>query len=811
VRHDLWFALRRLRRQPLHAALIIATLGMGLGASLAVFAIVDAVLLRPLPFPAPERLLSVTQSIPVPGFPELSFSGLTIRRIREGARTIERIAGYGTRDVNLVRSEGTERLISAPVTAGFFRTLGASPSLGRAFTSEEDLPGGPRAILISDGLWRTTFAANRDVIGSVANLEGELFTIVGVMPPWFAVPSRDVSVWEPARLSPAVIDPGQNRFSVVARLREGVSLSAAQSELTGIIREVGREYPGPHPGSALDPAGYHANTRLLADSVVGDTKPVIILLLGGVLLLLLLTCANVANLQLANVILRASEISVRAAVGATRARLVSGALLEGILLTTAGAVFGVAVAAAGATVLVRLMPASVAIAGPLLGARVLFVAAVGVLVIGAVVGAIPVAVVAGRDPSGGLHDRAAAATPRTAGTLRRALAVAQVALAVLLVHGAGLLIASAREVQRVALGFRTDSTISLRINLPAPMLRDRTRREVVLRRIVQEVSALPGVQVAGLVNALPLELGRRDQAMAVEGRPFRADGSDPIADYRVVTHGYFATMGIPLLKGRLFTDDDATATLTPLVISRGMEKLLFPNGEHPLGRRLRFGPASPWMPIIGVVDDAKNRSVTEPSRPEFYTPGLGSWSFLAFRTELTIVARVGGDAMALAAPIRRVVRETAPDIATYNLATLDDVIRVARARMTTATQLMSAYAVLALLLAVAGTYALLAYLVSQRRHELAIRLALGATRRDIVTLVAGECARLVGFGAAAGLLGAVIASRLLSRLLFGVGTLDPVVTVVVLIVAAGSGVAASLIPARRATSVDPGLALRPGG
>jgi putative ABC transport system permease protein len=809
--HDFWFALRRLRRQPLHAALVIVTLGLGLGASLAVFTVVDAVLLRPLPFPAPERLLSVTQSIPVAGFPELSFPGLTLRRIREGARSIDGATGYSTRDVNLVRTEGTERLISAMVTTDFLRVLGVTPAIGRDFTSEETLPGGPRAVIISDGLWRTTFGASRDVVGSAANLEGELFTIVGVMPPWFAVPSREVAAWEPMRLSPAVVDPGQNRLTVIARLKEGTAISAVESELTGIVRQVGREYPGPHPGSALDPAGHRANVRRLSDSVVGDTKPVIVLLLGGVLLLLLLTCANVANLQLANVIVRGTEIAVRAAIGATRKRLVSGALVEGVLLTAGGAVVGIVIAVAGATLLVKLLPPSVGMSGPLVGVRSLLVAAAAVLVIGAAIGAVPVALVAGRDPSRALHDRGGAASPRAANRLRRTLATAQVALAVLLVHGAGLLIASAREVQQVALGFRADSTISLRINLPAPMMGDRTRREVVLRRIVQEVGALPGVKAVGLVNALPFELGRRDQAMAVEGRPFRADGSDPLADYRVVSHGYFAAMGIPLLKGRLFTDDDATSTYTPLVISRGLEKLLFPDGEDPLGRRLRFGPASPWMPIVGVVDDAKNRSPTEPARPEFYTPGLGSYSFLSFRTELTVVARTRGDAMALATPLRRVIRETAPDIATYNLATLDDVIQVARARVITATQLMSGYAVLALLLAVAGTYALLAYLVSQRRHELAIRLALGASTRDVVRLVGGECIRLVGFGVLLGLVGAAITSRLLAGLLYGVGTLDPLVTGLVLIVAGAAGIAAALIPARRASRVDPGLALRPGG
>jgi len=810
MRHDLAVALRRLRRRPLHAALVILTLGLGIGSALAVFTVVDTILLRPLPFPEPGRLVSVTQSIPTPGFPELAFPGITLRRIAESARTLDDIAGYQQRDVNLVRADATQRLISAQLTAGFLTVVGVQPALGRGFTPDEELPGGPRAVLLSDGLWRTTFGADPDIVGSVANLEGEPFIIVGVMPPWFALPSREVAVWEPLRLSPAVIDPGQNRLTVVARLRRGVEPRAAQAELTGIIRDVGREYPGPHPGSALDPSGYHANVRSLAVAVAGDTKPVILLLFGGVLLLLLLTCANVVNLQLANVILRVEEIAVRTAIGATRARLVSGALVEGMVLALAGAVLGAALAAAGATLLVRLLPASVAVQGPLLGLRALGAAATGVVLIGAIVGAVPVAVVAARDPSRALHDRSAAAGPHMAGRLRRGLAVAQVALAVLLMHGAGVLLASAREVQRVALGFQTDSLISLRINLPAPMLRDRTRREVILRRIVEDVSALPGVVTAGLVNALPLEPGRRDQAMAVEGRPFRADGTDPLADYRVVSHGYFAAMGIPLLKGRLFTDDDATATYTPIVISRSLERLLFPDGEEPLGKRLRFGPVSPWMPIVGVVEDAKNRSVTEPSRPEFYTPGLGSWSALAFQTEITIVARARGDALAVAAPIRRVVREAAPDIATYSVATLGDIVRDARARMTAATRLMSGYAIAALLLAMAGTYALLAYLVNQQRHEFAVRIALGATGEDITRLVVRESAVLVGLGVGAGLAGALLSSRLIAGLLYGVRTLDPRVVLGVLVISGAIGVVAALIPARRAGRIDPGLALRAG-
>lgn len=810
MRDELRFALRRLRHRPAHATLVTGTLALGLGASIAVFGVVDAVLLRPLPFPSPDRLVSVTQVIPAPGFPPLGFPGVTLQRISARARTLEGVTGYTQRDVNLVRSDATERLIALQVSAGFLTVLGVRPSVGRGFSEEEELPGGPRAALISDALWRTTFGADPAIIGSTANLDGDLFTIIGVMPRWFALPSREVSLWEPLRLSPAVIDPGNNRLALIGRLRGGADPLAAEREVTEIIREVGREYPGPHPGSALDPSGYRANVERLAESVVGDTRPVILLLLGGVTLLLLLTCANVTNLQLASVIHRGEELAIRAAMGATRGRLIVGAVIEGTVLSAAGATLGAVIAVSGAALLVRLLPPSIAMTSALAGVRSLVMVAVAVLVVGAIVGAAPVALVAGRDPARRLGERTGGATPRLAGRLRRGLAMAQVGLAVLLLHGAGLLIASAREVQRVALGFRPDSTISLRVNLPAPMQRDRVRREVVLRRIVREVAALPGVIDAGLANALPLELGRRDQAMAVEGRPFRADGTDPIADYRVVSHGYFAAMGVPLLEGRLFTDDDASATYTPLVISRSLARMLFPDGEQALGRRLRFGPASPWMPIVGIVGDATNRSVTDTPRPEFYTPGLGTWSALSFRSELTIVARTRGDASTLAAPIQRVVREVAPDVATYNVATLGDIVREARARMTTATRLMTGYAVAALLLAVAGTYALLAYLVSQRRQELAVRMAIGASREDIVRLVARESAILVGCGVVAGLFGAVLSSRLLGGLLYGVGSMDLPVTMAVVVLAGSIGVVAALIPARRASRVDPALALRSG-
>jgi putative ABC transport system permease protein len=810
MRQEFWFALRRLRRRPAHSALVITTLGIGLGAALAVFSLVDAILLRPLPFPDANRLVAVAQVAPTTTLGDLSISGITYLRIAQ-ARALESVAAYTTRDANLVQSNRTQRLIVAQVTGSFFTVLGVAPERGRAFTPEEDLPNGPRALVISDALWRSAFSADSAVIGKVADLEGESFTIVGVAPRSMGFPSRAVHAWEPLRLPPTILDPNQNRHSLIARLRPGVSTATAHSEVTDIIQAVGREFPGPHPGSALDPSGYQASIRPLGAFVAGDSRPVVLLLSGGVLMLLLLTCANVANLQLASVITRGEEFAARAAMGATRSRIVFGALIEGVLLSGAGAIVGLVIAMLGAGLLLRLLPPSVVLHGSAISGPVVLVAALAVIVIGTIVGALPVAVVAGRDPALALRDRASGATPRVAGRVRRVLAAAQVAMAVLLLQDAGLLIASAREVQRVQLGFRPDSTMSLRVNLPAPTMRDRGAREALLRRLISDVSALPSVASVGLVNALPLERGRRDIGMAVEGRPFKADGTDPLADYRVTSAGYFEAMGIRVRKGRVYTDDDASATNTPIVISAALERRLFPNGDDPIGQRLKFGPVSPWMPIIGVVEDAKNRSLTEESRPELYTPGLGTFSNMAFRSELTIVARARGDASSLAAPIVRIVEEAAPDVATFNVASLADIIRDARSRMTTATQLMFSYALAALLLAVAGTYALLSYFVNQRRHEIAVRVALGADTREVVRLVAREWGVVVGVGAIAGLLAAVLSARLLAGLLYGVGTLNPVVAGLVLVSAGVAALAAGIVPARRAANVDPVVALRSGG
>ena len=810
MRHDFWFALRRIRLRPLHSAVIALTLGLGIGAALAVFAVVDAVLVRPLAYPDAGRLVRITRTMPVQGMPELSYSDVGYRRLVSDNRTLTAAAAYNTRDVNLIGRGSPLRLTSARVSASMFDVLGVQPALGRAFTRDEDVPNGPRLVVLSDWLWRSSFAADPNVIGTTANLDGEPFTIVGVLNASTTFPSRDIGVWEPIRVDPSSVNPYSGPYNVLGRLRPRVTIDDARRDITATVQAVGKEYPGPHAGSALDFAGFQARVRWLGDDVVGDARPVIALLLAGVALLLVLTCANVANLQLASASARAEELAVRTALGATRGRLVRGALIEGIVLAVAGAAIGLTVATVGSRLIATLMPPGISLDASLLGSRALVVTTVVVLIIGATVGALPVALSARRDASLALRDRASGA-PSAPASLRRILASAQVALAVLLLHGSGLLIASAQAVHEVSLGFRPDSTLTFRINMPAERFRDRTQRETFIRQLLAEAERVPGVTAAAIVNALPLEPGRRDQAMALEGRPFRADGTDPIADYRVVTSKYFETMGIPIRRGRIFRDDEAGLGLTPLVISEGLAREIWGDDTDPVGHRLRFGPNAPWMPIVGVVADAKNRGVTELARPEFYTPALGSYSSLALQSEFTLVVRSRGNASGLVAPLRQIVRDLDPELPIYNVASMREVVQTSRSRMTTVTSLMAAYAVAALVLAVAGTYAVLSYLVAQRRRELAVRVALGATPREVVALVARESGLMIGAGIVVGLVASVGLGRLLTGLLYGVGTFDLGVVAAVVGIAALAGIAAASIPARRAAMVDPCAVLRGTG
>jgi putative ABC transport system permease protein len=808
--HDLRYALRRVRRRPGHSGLVAATLGLGLGAALAAFGAVDAILLRPLPFDDASRLVRISQVTPVDGLPEIFFSDVGFRRLLSDSKVLDGAAAYNDRDLNLVRDGRSERVVVQRVTRSMFNVLRLRPALGRTFSEAEDTPNGPRAVVLSDWLWRSSFGADTGIIGTQLDLEGTSYTVVGVLPAGMAFPWREVAMWEPAQIDPAMATPFQFRFAVIGRLRDGVSLEAAQVDLTAPIRAVGREYPSPHPGTPIDPANFSARVRSLATVVAGDTRGMALLLVAAVGGLLLLTCANVANLQLAAALTRQEEIAVRTALGASRTRMIGGAALEGIILAAAGAALGIALAQAGAGLMSTLLPLGVSAESAAFGVRAMVATLVLVVVAGAAVGALPMVAMTAGGTAQSLRLAGSGSAGASSSTLRRSLAAAQVALAVVLLHGAGLLVASAREVAAVKLGFRTEGTLAMRLNMPASVQRDRAAREVLLRRLVDGVTRLPGVNAVGIASTLPLTNGPRDQAMAVEGRPFKADGTDPLADIRVVSAGYFEAMGIPLRAGRTFGDDDATDRITPIVINEAHAKQLFPDGENPVGRRLKFGPVAPWMPIVAVVGDAKNRGLAEPSRPEIYFPALGSWATQTVRSGMSLIVRASGDPAAFAPTLRRVIADAAPEVAVVNARTMDEVVRVSRARMSTMTRLMTSYAVAALVLAIAGTYAVLSFLVAQRRRELALRVALGAAPAAIVRLVMRESLLVTGLGVLVGIAGAIASGRLMTGLLYGVGTLDVGVTGGVIVGAAIAGIVAGVIPAWRAVRSDPCAPLRGG-
>jgi predicted permease len=440
------------------------------------------------------------------------------------------------------------------------------------------------------------------------------------------------------------------------------------------------------------------------------------------------------------------------------------------------------------------------------GLASLLLAAGLVLGVGIVVGIAPMLAAARHLDTDTLRARSASSSGAV--RLRRVLAAAQVTVAVILLHGSGLLVASAGRVAGTILGFEPEGAIAMRINIPDATLGDRNAREALLRNLATRTGALPGVTAVGISNALPLTQGFRDLAMAVEGRPFKADGTDPLADFRIVSEGYFAAMGIRTVRGHTFGDDEATDRMTPLVINETLARRLFPDGEDPVGKRLRFGPVAPWMPIVGVVADAKNRSLTEPAYPELYTPALGSRSTFALGSGMSFVVRARGNAMSLVGPLRPLVAELAPDVAVEQVVPMEQVVRESGARLTTTTRLMAWFAVAALLIALAGTYAVLSFLVVQRRNELAVRVALGATSGSIVRLVTREAAVLTGAGVITGVLGALASARLLSGLLYGVGSLEPMVLLAVSGLTAVAGAAASVLPARRALRADPCEALR---
>ncbi|MBI3697204.1 MAG: ABC transporter permease [Acidobacteria bacterium] len=790
--NDIWLGFRALRRNPGFTAVALLALALGIAGSTAMFSVIHTVLLRPLPYRDPERVVMVWSKAPKLGYERLFVSMADFVDWRDRNHVFEHMAIVRhLASFNLTVGQEPERIQSALVSPGLFPLLGVNPMLGRAFTREDE----PKVVL-SYGLWQRRFGRDPAVVGSKVTLNGQPYVVAGVMPAGFEFPSREFELWAPFRIDPNEVRSRLGRnYLAVARLKPGVTLAQAQAEMESITTQLSREYPGTNLADLFGVVLIRFH-----DDVVAKVRPALLVLMGAVGVVLLIACANVANLLLARTMARQTEMSLRAALGASRRRLVRQLMAESLPLTALGGIAGLILAFWGVHALTAILPVSIP---RLEAARVderilLFTLVLSLLT--CLLFSIAPAIQASQ---GALNVRSSTPGLRS-GRFRNLLVVSQVALTMVLLIGAGLLIRSFLELQKVNPGLRPENVLTMQIALPRPRYAEGREMARFYQDVLSRVEALPGVEAAGTVNRLPLSGAISTGAITIDGM---ATSPKELMDvgWRSVSPEYFRAAGIPLLRGRAFADRDTASAPGVAIVDEALARRYFPNGD-PIGRRLKIGMPNwntPWFTIVGVVGYIKHDGLDVDSKPQVYWPQ-------AQRPDprMTLVVRTAADPTAIAGAVRRQVLAVDPDQPVYDVRTMEEVIDRSVSQRRFNTVLLGLFAGVALLLATVGIYGVLSYSVTQRRREIGIRMALGAGRGSVLRMVVGQGAGLVLTGVAIGAAVSLLLGRLVASLLYGVKPTDPLsfagVTVLLLLVAA----LACWIPARRAAKVDPMVALR---
>ena len=791
---DLRYALRMLRRRPGFTAVAVLTLALGIGGNTAIFSVVNAVLLRALPYPDAGRLVSVYESLPQGGTGSVSVPNLMDWRAQSDAFT--GLAAYQYGDFNLREEQQPVRAVGATVTANFFDVLGATPQYGRGFLEGEDKAGGERVVILSDRLWRRSYGADPGLVGQDLLLGGEKYQVIGVMPPEVQFPSASVELWVPLVFNERQLaSRGSHAFLVLGRIKPGVSFEQAQEQMSTI----GRVLEQQHPAQQQDRGVTLARVE---EEVVQGVRPALLMLLGAVGFVLLIACTNVANLLLARAASRRKEVAIRSALGAGRWRLVRQFLTESVLLALLGGAAGLLLARWALQALTSLASGFLSRPGEVgLDWKVLaFTGGLSVLT-GIVAGLAPALHVSRADVQETLKESGNAGSSSRGTWLRSGLAVAEVAAALVLLVGAGLLVKSFVRIQQVETGLRPEGVLTMRVSLPASRYDTNEKTALFYREVLERVSGLPGVQAAGVINMLPLQRFGSNGEIQVEGRDVLPPGRVPLTEYRLASAGYFKTLGIPLLSGRVFEPSDEAAGVRSVVVSRELVRVFFPDGDA-LGKRVRGGGGD-WWTIVGVVGDVRQSGLTQPSRPELYYP------YTAGRPDgMTLVVRAAGDPSELTAAVRREVQAVDPNQPVYNVGTMEDVIKRSISTLRLNMTLLAIFAGLATLLAVVGIYSVMSYLVTQHTREIGIRMALGAQPGSILKLVLGQGLALTLVGVGVGALVAFGLTHLMTRFLYEVSGNDPLTYVTVSLLLTLVALVACYIPARRATKVDPLVALR---
>ena len=788
--NDIRFAIRALSRSRTFTITALITLALGISVNTAIFSVIDSVLLTPPPFDDPARIVTIDGENKSKGLNASSVAYPDVIDWRTDAHSFEEIAVIRHSTFNLAGGDQAERANGARVSTNFFRVFGMQPQLGRGFAKDEETPGNDRVIVLSDAYWRRRFAGDPTIVGRQLLLNGYQYTVIGVMPKRFAYPP-DAELWSPFAPDSVALQRGNRYLRGVGRLAPGVTVEKGIGELNAISKRLEQTYEGTN-------TGWRASARPIQQAMVGKASTLLYTFLGAVGFVLLIACANVANLLLARASGRAREVAVRKALGASSWRLTRQLLTESIVLALAGAVIAVLLSLWEVKLLKAVIPMplppwlTVEVSGRALLFTILLAAFTGIIA-----GIVPALRLAGgsvrESLATGVRGSGSARRSRT----QRGLVVAEVALAVVLLAGAGLLLTSLARLQAVPPGFSPDGVLVARLTLAGPRYQSRDAMARFYDDLLNRLRETPGVEAAAAAGALPLSGSSNTSNFRIDGRPEPKEGQDPTSRWERVTPDYFKTLGIPLKAGRAFQAGDKAGAPKVIVVTEAWAKLFFPGERDVVGRVIRLGGSEERSTVVGVVGDVRHDGLNEPVQGTMFFPYAQNAD-----GGMTIVVRAKGDAAAMTSAVSEAVRGVDAAIPLYGVTTMQEQVSKSILAQRLSGSLISVFALMALVLATVGVYSLIAYSVAERKHEIGIRLALGAQGSDVRRLVVGQGVRLTLAGVAIGIVAAVLIGRTLRPLLFGVTTAHVPTLLGVSVILLGVAAMASWIPARRAAQTD---------
>jgi putative ABC transport system permease protein len=803
---DIRYGLRGLVKRPTFTAIVVITLALGIGASTAIFSLVDSVLLRRLPYRTADRIVAIQELNPAGKRIQITSANFLDWRAQN--TVFEHLAAFRVGTSNMTLSDSAERIEIAQTNANFFDVFGLkTPQYGRLFIPQDEQPGHEAVVVVSDALWKRRFGSDPSLVGKQITLDGGNFQVIGITPPGFQFPDK-TEIWvPPLRLVPELNEGqdvtqtrGMGYLSAVALLKPGISVEQAASEMEMITSRLRQQYP--------DTNNQRFNRVVtLHEHLIGDTNKILWLLLGAVTFVLLIGCANVANLMLASSASREKEMAIRTALGASRWRVMRQLFTESTLLALTGGAVGLLVAFGGLVAITKLLPADFPRLHEIrLDLRVLAFTFVASVLTGILFGLIPALQISRPDVQESIKEsgRGLSGSLRKS-HFRNALIVAEVALSVVLLASAGLLFRSFMHLQAVDTGFVSQQVLTAKVSPSGPDFDETSKFVRFYNQVLEKVSTVPGVLDAGMINTLPLDKGPTTR-FRVEGRPVTTPDKWPSTNYRVVSPNYFRAMSIPLVQGRAFTDRDAENAPQTIIVNQELAESVFP-GENAVGKRITFGRADnqqpAWLEIVGVAANVRSTELREEAASELYFSSLQN----PF-PNMSLVIRSSVEPESLGASVRQIVNEVNKTVPVSNVQTMDHVVSQSITQPRFNLFLLGLFSTVALLLSAAGIYGVTAYTVSQRTNELGIRIALGAQVSDVLKMILGQGMLVIGIGLVIGLLASVALMRLLRSLLFGVGVYDPLTFVVITGVLLFVALLACYVPARRATKVDPLRALR---